>query len=214
MVKEITPKANQQTGKTKARVKTKKKVATKANAKVRKVVSKTKRKAVTTKKVVPKIKKKVVVRKKVAQKKLRVVERVAPKTRKKVVVKRKDAPKKRKASKRKVAKKKMSVPKKIGGMRTAAFGFLVTGIFELVMAIPIIGWLMGVGSFGVMWVIGIVINIVVIVALINRKKAIYANIFAIVANVLGIVPVLGWFLHLIATILLFVLFFKEERKNC
>ena len=151
---------------------------------------------------------------KVAQKKLRVVERVAPKIRKKVVVKRKDAPKKRKASKRKVAKKKMSVPKKIGGMRTAAFGFLVTGIFELVMAMPVIGWLIGVGSFGIMWVIGIVINIVVIVALINRKKPIYANIVAIVANVLGIVPFLGWLLHLIATVLLFVLFFKEERKNC
>lgn len=148
------------------------------------------------------------------------VKKVASKVRKKVVSKRKvvarkkTVPKKRKIAKRKVIKKKMVVSEKIGGMKTASFTYLITGIFELVMAMPFLGWLIGVGSFGVMWMAGIVINIIVIVVLINRKKPIYANIIAIVANVFGIVPVLGWFLHSIAMVLLFVLFFKEEKKNC
>ncbi len=116
--------------------------------------------------------------------------------------------------KRVVNRKKMSVPKKIGGMRTAAFGYLITGIFELVMSLPFIGRLIGMGSFGMMWLIGIIINIIVIIVLINRKKPTYANIIAIIANVLGVVPILGWFLHLMSTILLFILFFREEKNNC
>ncbi len=157
----------------------------------------------------PRAKAKKVVAKKSALKKKRVVapKRIAAVKKRKVV-------RKPVSRKRKVVKNKIVVPEKIGGMRTAAFGYLVAGIFELVMAIPFLGWLIGVGSFGVMWIAGIVINIVVIVALINRKKPIYANIVAIVANVLGVVPVLGWFLHLMATVLLFILFFKEEKRNC
>jgi hypothetical protein len=150
-----------------------------------------------------------VVAKKSALKKKRIV---VPK--KIVAMKKQKAVRKSVSGKRKVVKNKIVIPEKIGGMRTAAFGYLVSGIFELVMAVPFLGWLIGVGSFGVMWIAGIVINIVVIVALINRKKSIHANIVAIIGNVLGIVPVLGWLLHLIATVLLFVLFFKEEKKNC
>lgn len=171
----------------------------KADQKAKKVVTKDKVKT-KVKKVAPKTRKKVVVRKKVTPKKRKAVKRSAPK--------RKPVHKKRK-----VVKKKIAVSKKIGGMRTASFGYLVAGIFELVMAMPFLGWLIGVGSFGVMWIVGIVINIVIIVALINRKRPIYGNIVAIVANVLGIIPIIGWLLHLIATVLLFVLFFKEEKRN-
>ena len=164
----------------------------------------------------------------VKQKNISKVGQRAGKTKKKISVKSKSKTKPRsrasvlaaKTKKRTISRKKISVRNKkntsdkIVGMRTAAFGYLVAGIFELVMAIPFLGWLIGVGSFGVMWVAGIIINIVVIVALINRKKPLYANIVAITANVLGMVPILGWGLHLLATILLFVLFFKEEKKNC
>jgi uncharacterized membrane protein len=200
MVKVITPKADQQSGKIKTEIKTK---------------TMTKKKAISKTIAKPKVRTKKVVAKKNTLKNKRAVatKRVAAVKKRKVV--KKSVPRKRTASKkRKVAKNKIAVPEKIGGMRTAAFGYLVSGIFELVMAIPFLGWLIGVGSFGVMWIAGIVINIVVIVALINRKKPIYANIVAILGNVLGVVPVLGWLLHLIATVLLFVLFFKEEKKNC
>ena len=145
-----------------------------------------------------------------------------PKKRNKKSVKAKMMSKKKTVNKKKllVKKKKIipckknNIPKEIAGMRTASFGYLITAIFELVMAIPIIGWLIGFSSFGMMWIIGIILNIVVIVVLINRKKPIYANIVGVGANVFGVVPIVGWFLHLIAMTLLFILFFKEENKNC
>jgi uncharacterized membrane protein len=116
-------------------------------------------------------------------------------------------------SPRAIARKENKVSKNINRMRTANFSYLITAVFELVMAIPFLGWMVGISSFGIMWLIGIVINVVAIVALINRKKPIYANIVAVVANAFGVVPFLGWALHFIAVIMLFILFFKEEQKS-
>ena len=97
-------------------------------------------------------------------------------------------------------------------MSDVSWGYLIAGIFEAVMAIPIIGWSMGVSSFGFFWVVGLVINIVVLTIVKRSKKSISGNVFGIIANIIGWVPILGWFFHLVATILLFVLFFKEEGR--
>jgi len=93
-----------------------------------------------------------------------------------------------------------------------SFIFLITGIFEFVMAIPFIGWLIGVSSLGIMWIIGGIINIIAIIILIKEKKPIYANIIGVGANVLGWIPLIGWMFHCFSAILLVGLFFKEEQK--
>ena len=192
MVKAIAPKASQSSAeKTKSKIKSKIKTKKTTTPSTKKVV-------VTKKKVMPKTKKTVKARKKVI---------------KKTISKKRIISKKRKATKQKVAKNNIPIPSEIGGMKTASFIYLLTGVLEFVMAIPFLGWLIGISSFGFMLVAGIVLNIVAIVALVNRKKPIYANVIAIVANVFGVVPFLGWFLHLVATILLTILFFKEEKKN-
>ncbi len=96
-------------------------------------------------------------------------------------------------------------------MSDASMGYLVAGIFEAVMAMPIVGWSMGISSVGFFWVAGLIINIVVLTIVKRSKKSISGNVVGIIANIIGWVPILGWFFHLIATILLFVFFFKEER---
>jgi hypothetical protein len=96
-------------------------------------------------------------------------------------------------------------------MSTTSLAYLLSGIYEAVLALPILGWLMGIHSFGFFWIVGIVINATAIVITIKAKKATYGNIIGVVANVFGIIPIFGWFLHLIATTLIFSLFFKEER---
>ncbi len=96
-------------------------------------------------------------------------------------------------------------------MSDVSLGYLIAGVFEMVMAIPFVGWLMGINSVGFFWVAGLVINIVALTIVRRSKKSISGNIFGIIANIIGWVPILGWFFHLVATILLFVFFFKEER---
>jgi hypothetical protein len=96
-------------------------------------------------------------------------------------------------------------------MSAVSLVYLLSGIYEAVLALPILGWLMGIHSLGFFWIVGVVINTVAIVLAVKSKKAIYGNIIGIVANIFGIIPILGWFLHLVATTLIFILFFKEER---
>ncbi len=141
------------------------------------------------------------------------VKKNSPKRVKKVVAK-KNVNKKVKPTNSSV-KKSNSMKRKITQkqkMSDVSWGYLIAGIFEAVMAIPIIGWLMGMGSSGFFWIVGLIINIVVLILVVKSKKGIAGNVVGIIANIIGWVPILGWFFHLIATILLFVLFFKEERK--
>ncbi len=122
---------------------------------------------------------------------------------KKTTVKSKSKAKPKSTNKIKLKSEKMS---------DVSWGYLIAGIFEAAMAIPIVGWSMGVGSFGFFWVVGLVINIVVLTIVKRSKKSISGNVVGIIANIIGWMPILGWLLHVTATILLFVLFFKEERR--
>jgi hypothetical protein len=118
---------------------------------------------------------------------------------------------KKKVSAGEVIKKSENIRIKDDRMSTMSLAYLLSGIYEAVLALPILGWLMGVHSFGFFWVVGIVANTTVLVLAIKNKKPIYGNVTGLIANIFGIVPILGWFLHLLATTLIFILFFKEER---
>ena len=117
-------------------------------------------------------------------------------------------------SKQSVQKQKRADEENVANnqMSTVSLAYLLSGIYEAVMALPVLGWLMGVHSFGFFWAMGIIINVGAVVVAVKAKKATYGNIVGIVANIFGIVPILGWFLHLVATTLIFVIFFKEEGR--
>lgn len=196
-----------------------KSIGTKKKSK-RKVRSKSPIKKKPTSKVVTKKRTKKTITKVSSVSKKKVVKKAKTKkntpnknAKKKTVVRKKSISKRRNVKKDKIS---------LGGsnkMKTSSFMYLIAGIFELVMAIPVLGWSIGTSSFGVMWVVGVAINVGVIAFLIKRKRPIYANIIAILANaiviftnILPAVPIFGWLLHLVATILLFTLFVKEEQR--
>jgi hypothetical protein len=97
-------------------------------------------------------------------------------------------------------------------LKWATFGF------EAFLAIPIIG-----GAFILangwtpLLIAGIMHAILVVMLLATNQKSIIGNLIGIVGALLGAIPVLGWFLHLIAAFVLFIesiyLSKKKERHG-
>jgi uncharacterized membrane protein len=78
----------------------------------------------------------------------------------------------------------------------------VTGGFELVLAIPVLGGLIVMGSsysaLGVMLLLHIV---TLVLSSINKEQG-YGSIAGIITSILAWIPILGWFLHFVTAILL------------
>ncbi|MCQ6563093.1 hypothetical protein [Paenibacillus mendelii] len=81
---------------------------------------------------------------------------------------------------------------------------LVTGLLELVLAIPIVGGLIVVGfsyaPLGIMFVL----HLITLVLSLNNREPIYGPVAGIATSILGWIPVLGWFMHLASAILLLI----------
>ncbi|MBM7567224.1 putative membrane protein [Paenibacillus sacheonensis] len=80
----------------------------------------------------------------------------------------------------------------------------LTGVFELILAIPILGGLIVVGSsYGVLGIM-LLLHILTLVMSAMSKEAKYGSILGIITSVLGWIPFVGWFFHLVSAILLMV----------
>lgn len=80
----------------------------------------------------------------------------------------------------------------------------LTGVFELILAIPVIGGLIVVSSSYSVLGIMLALHIATLVFSVMHKEAKYGSIVGIVTSVLGWIPFVGWFLHLVSAILLMV----------
>lgn len=88
----------------------------------------------------------------------------------------------------------------------------ISGIFELVLAVPIVGGaiVMGTGysALGFM----LVLHAVTLILSLRNQEAIYGSVWGILASFLAWIPVLGWILHLIAAILLMISGSKKTKR--
>lgn len=80
----------------------------------------------------------------------------------------------------------------------------LTGVFELILAIPIVGGIIVVASSYSVLGIMLALHILTLVLSAMNKEAKYGSIMGIVTCVLGWIPFVGWFLHLVSAILLMV----------
>ncbi|MBW2995265.1 hypothetical protein KY312_02845 [Candidatus Woesearchaeota archaeon] len=83
---------------------------------------------------------------------------------------------------------------------------LVTAIGETVLAVPLLGGLLVVSTLWITLGIMLVLHILTLIFCNKRKLPITGNIIGIVASVLGIIPVLGWILHIVTAVFLWLEF--------
>ncbi|UVI31096.1 hypothetical protein [Paenibacillus spongiae] len=81
---------------------------------------------------------------------------------------------------------------------------ILTGLLELILAIPVLGGLIVVGfsytPLGLMFIL----HLITLVLSLNNREPIYGSVFGIVTSALAWIPVLGWIMHLVSAILLLI----------
>lgn len=80
----------------------------------------------------------------------------------------------------------------------------VTGGCELILAIPILGGLIVIGTGYVALGVMLLLHIIALVLSTNQKEPGYGSIMGILTSVLAWIPFVGWFLHGLTAILLIV----------
>jgi hypothetical protein len=83
---------------------------------------------------------------------------------------------------------------------------LVTAIVETLFAIPILGGIIILGMLWMPLVIMLAFHIVTLVLSVKNKSAFSGSVVGIIASVLGVIPILGWMLHLASAIVLWINF--------
>lgn len=96
-----------------------------------------------------------------------------------------------------VSKKREGVPK---GLHIAG------GIVESVLSIPVLGWSLQAYSLGILCLPSIALGIV---SLCKNPKRKSPHVLQIIAGSLGIIPVVGWIMHVITMIFLWDNLYKE-----
>ncbi len=97
-------------------------------------------------------------------------------------------------------------------MSNARMMRLLTGAFELVLAIPFLGGIIVIGTGYVALGVMLLLHIVTLVLCTNLKEPGYGSIMGIITSVLAWIPVLGWLLHLVTAVLLGVSALSRSRK--
>ncbi|MBD2845498.1 hypothetical protein IDH44_09885 [Paenibacillus sp. IB182496] len=87
---------------------------------------------------------------------------------------------------------------------------LLSGFGELLLAIPLLGGAVVLGSGYTVLTFMLVVHIVTLVLSARSREAMYGSVVGIVASLLGSIPLLGWALHLAAGLLLLVSLFQNK----
>lgn len=95
---------------------------------------------------------------------------------------------------------------------TSAVAKGISGGYELILAIPFLGGLIVLSSGWQALALGLVVHLIVLGIAIGSKTSIVPSIFGIVTALFAWIPVVGWLLHTITCIVLFVSAFADARK--
>ncbi len=87
---------------------------------------------------------------------------------------------------------------------------VITAIIETLLGVPILS---GIALILTMWtplLIALVLHIIVIVYSCKENKKIRGNVIGLIGSVLGILPVVGFVLHIISAVILWKEVYKDE----
>jgi len=80
----------------------------------------------------------------------------------------------------------------------------VTGALEIILAIPIMGAAIVMGSFYIALGVMLILHIITLILSKNNNEPIYGSVLGIVTSLLAWIPFVGWILHLLTGIFLMV----------
>jgi len=88
----------------------------------------------------------------------------------------------------------------------------VTGALEIILAIPIMGAAIVIGSFYIALGVMLILHIVTLILSKNNNEPIYGSVLGVVTSLLAWIPLVGWVLHLLTGIFLMVTAAKKSSQ--
>ncbi|AIQ47411.1 membrane protein [Paenibacillus sp. FSL R7-0273] len=88
----------------------------------------------------------------------------------------------------------------------------ITGAFEIILAIPILGAAIVMGSWYTVLGLTFILHLVTLILSSKNKEAYYGSVLGIITSLLAWIPFVGWVLHLITGILLMVTASQRSRR--
>lgn len=89
----------------------------------------------------------------------------------------------------------------------------VSGALEVLLAIPVLGGLIVMGtSYSVLGIM-LILHIVTLVLSAKEKGPLYGSVVGIVTSVIAWIPIIGWVMHLISGILLMITAAQKSEEQ-
>ncbi|WP_152397080.1 hypothetical protein [Paenibacillus guangzhouensis] len=89
----------------------------------------------------------------------------------------------------------------------------ITGSLEILLAIPVLGAAIVMGSYYTFLGIMLILHIITLVLSATNKEPKYGSILGIITSLLAWIPFVGWVLHLLSGIFLMVTAAQKARPN-
>jgi uncharacterized membrane protein len=80
----------------------------------------------------------------------------------------------------------------------------ITFLYEAFLAIPILGGTFIIAFSYVPLVVACILHVITIIVGLKARNTYVGSIAGVVASVLGVIPILGWLLHCITALILFI----------
>lgn len=88
----------------------------------------------------------------------------------------------------------------------------LTGLIEIVLAIPILGGLIVMGSGYTVLGVMFILHLITLIVSNKDNEPIYGSVLGIVTSLLAWIPFMGWLLHLISGVLLLISAAQKSRN--
>ncbi|RKJ70694.1 hypothetical protein D7X33_22905 [Butyricicoccus sp. 1XD8-22] len=97
-------------------------------------------------------------------------------------------------------------------MKWSSFAKGITGAFEAILAIPLLGGLMVILSGWQLLTIALVLHIVTLAISIANRTSFAPSVLGIITSLIAFVPIIGWILHAATAITLFISAYLDARR--
>ncbi len=89
----------------------------------------------------------------------------------------------------------------------------ITGSFEIILAIPLLGAAIVIGSVYSVLGLMFILHVVTLILSSKNNEPIYGSVLGVITSLLAWIPFVGWVLHLITGILLMVSAAQKSRNS-
>jgi len=89
----------------------------------------------------------------------------------------------------------------------------ISGSLEIVLAIPLLGAAIVIGSLYSALGVMLVLHIITLIISSQNKEPIYGSVLGIITSLIAWIPFVGWIMHLLSGIFLMVTAAKKPREQ-